>query len=117
MGSVYIIDSLIFDSGSSELPTEGYGKMMLDTLVSYVKKKKGMAVNVMGYTDASGIEDKNILISRERAKAVKDYLIANGLSEESVNHYGYGSKNPIAPNRYKWGRDLNRRIEIEFVAR
>lgn len=117
VGSKFIIDSLVFESGSAELPMEGTGVEMLDTLVFLMKKKKGMTLNIIGYTDASGIEDNNIMISRTRAEAVRNYLISKGLRAEEISAYGYGSKNPIAPNRYKWGRDLNRRIEVEFVAR
>ena len=72
-------------------------------------------MNVNGYTDSSGIEENNQVLSENRAKAVYDYLVANGISPERLNFKGYGSANPIAPNRYLWGRDINRRIEIEFM--
>lgn len=117
LGSVFIVDSLEFASSSFELPTKGKGIELLDQLIQFVQKKEGMQIRVKGYTDASGIEENNVALSRNRAKAVYDYLLANGLSAKQVMHLGLGSENPIAPNRYKWGRDLNRRIEIEFVAR
>jgi outer membrane protein OmpA-like peptidoglycan-associated protein len=117
LGSVFIVDSLEFASGSFELPQGGKGIELLDQLILYVQKKKGLTIRVNGYTDSSGIEEKNVTISENRAKAVYDYLIAHGLTTEQLSYHGHGSENPIAPNRYKWGRDINRRIEIEFVAR
>ena len=115
MGSIFIIDSLNFPSSMATLPEFGVGKETLDQLVSYLKENKYVKININGYTDASGIEENNIVLSQERAKAVYDYLIANGVAASRLQHQGYGSQNPIAPNRYKWGRDINRRIEIEFV--
>ncbi|MGB1103601.1 MAG: OmpA family protein [Crocinitomicaceae bacterium] len=112
----YIIDSLIFASSSAELPETGKSIATLDKLAEYLKNNENIAIKIDGYTDASGIEDKNVLLSGDRAKAVYDYLISQGVSSDRLSFEGHGSKNPIAPNRYKWGRDLNRRIEVTFVA-
>ena len=116
LGSVFIIDSLVFASSSAVIPTEGPGYENLMSLVSHLNKNKGLKININGYTDASGIAEKNQALSEERAKAVYDFLIAQGISATRLAYKGHGADNPIAPNRYKWGRDINRRIEIEFVA-
>lgn len=116
LSSNFIIDSLIFASSSFEIPVEGPGYDNLIRLVDYLNKKKTLSVNINGYTDASGIEEKNQELSKNRARAVYDFLINNGIAPERLKYYGNGSKNPIAPNRYMWGRDINRRIEVEFVA-
>jgi len=116
LGSVFIVDSLIFESSSSVIPDSGIGIITLGKLAQYMKEHKGIKININGYTDASGIAENNIILSQERAKAVYDFLIANGVKPNRLTHRGWGSENPIAPNRYKWGRDINRRIEIEFVS-
>jgi outer membrane protein OmpA-like peptidoglycan-associated protein len=116
MGSVYIIDSLIFESSSAVLPTQGFCIQVLDDFIAYMNENKFVKVNINGYTDSSGIAENNKTLSQDRAKAVYDYLLSNGIAQNRLIHKGWGSENPIAPNRYKWGRDLNRRIEIEFVA-
>lgn len=116
MGSVFIIDSLIFESSSSVLPEGGYCIQVLDDFVNYMSENKGVKININGYTDSSGIPENNKTLSQERAKAVYDYLISKGIAPGRLIHNGWGSEKPIAPNRYKWGRDLNRRIEIEFVS-
>jgi len=115
LGAVFIIDSLNFPSSMATLPESGIGKENLDKLVHYLKHHKHVKITINGYTDASGIEENNILLSEQRAKAVYDYLVANGIDSSRLIYKGWGSENPIAPNRYKWGRDINRRIEIEFV--
>ncbi|NOQ75179.1 MAG: OmpA family protein [Crocinitomix sp.] len=115
MGSTFIIDSLAFASGSFDLPTSGYGYDNLNQLVQYLKDKKGVKANINGYTDSSGIDEKNQALSESRAKAVYDYLIAQGIAPERLIYKGYGSAKPIAPNRYLWGRDINRRIEVAFM--
>jgi outer membrane protein OmpA-like peptidoglycan-associated protein len=116
MGSVFIIDSLIFESSSAVLPEAGFCIQVLDEFVQYMSENKYVKVNINGYTDSSGIAENNLTLSQERAKAVYDYLIAKGVAANRIYHKGWGSEKPLAPNRYKWGRDLNRRIEIEFVS-
>lgn len=115
MGSVYIVDSLNFASSSSVLPDAGYGLAVLNQLVTYLQNHKYTKIQINGYTDSSGIKENNDTLSTERAQAVNDYLVLKGISQNRILHRGWGSENPIAPNRYKWGRDINRRIEIEFV--
>jgi outer membrane protein OmpA-like peptidoglycan-associated protein len=115
MGSTFIVDSLIFPSSSSVLPSEGYGIEILNKLVVFLMQNKFAKITVNGYTDASGIPEKNDTLSQERALAVYNYLISQGVEKSRIIHKGWGSQNPIAPNRYKWGRDINRRIEVEFV--
>lgn len=115
MGSTFIIDSLIFASSSFVIPADGYGAILLNNLIAYLKEHKYTKIQVNGYTDSSGIKENNDTLSIKRAQAVNDYLVAGGISQSRITHRGWGSDKPIAPNRYKWGRDINRRIEIEFV--
>lgn len=114
--SQFIIDSLTFASSSFELPTSGKGLTNLDRLIAYLKEHEHVKATITGHTDASGIKEKNDTLSENRAKAVYTYLVSNGIAENRLLYQGFGSDDPIAPNRYKWGRDINRRIEIEFVS-
>ena len=113
--SNFIIDSLQFASGSAELPDTGMALNYIDELLVVLKKNSHLKIHVHGYTDASGIAEKNDTLSENRAKAVYDYAIGHGLDKQRILYSGHGSENPIAPNAYKWGRDLNRRIEIELL--
>ncbi|MFD1553083.1 hypothetical protein DNU06_12195 [Putridiphycobacter roseus] len=113
--SNFIIDSLQFASGSALLPESGIAIDYINELLLILKKNPVLKIKINGYTDASGIAEKNVLLSNERAKAVYDYMIAGGLNANRIHYAGHGSADPIAPNAYKWGRDINRRIEVELV--
>ncbi len=68
---------------------------------------------IEGHTDATGNALNNKLLSEERARAVKQYLIANMEIEPSqVEHYGLGDQKPIESNRTAEGRRKNRRIDV-----
>ncbi|MDX1349414.1 MAG: OmpA family protein [Putridiphycobacter sp.] len=114
--SNFIIDSLQFASGSADLPESGIAIDYMNELIQILKKNPALKIQINGFTDASGIAEKNVLLSEERAKAVYQYFVDQGLSPNRVFYRGHGSAAPIAPNAYKWGRDLNRRIEVELVS-
>lgn len=67
---------------------------------------------VAGFTDSKGDDESNKKLSAERAKAVRDYLIAKGVPEANIVAVGYGEANPIADNNTPEGRRANRRIEF-----
>lgn len=113
--SNFIIDSLQFLSGSYSLDSSGSDLKYLNELANYLLINKYIKAYIHGYTDASGIPEKNLILSEQRAKAINDYLISKKINENRILYKGHGSENPIATNTYKWGRDLNRRIEVEFM--
>jgi hypothetical protein len=67
---------------------------------------------VEGYTDNVGSDEFNQKLSEQRADGVRDYLISQGISENSVSARGLGKSNPIAPNETAQGRAQNRRVQI-----
>lgn len=70
-------------------------------------------IMVEGHTDATGSAYKNKILSQQRAKAVKEYLLANlNLKDSQIEAIGKGDQEPIASNKTAEGRAKNRRIEI-----
>jgi len=70
-------------------------------------------VTVTGFADARGSEEVNLKLSRDRAEAVKTWLLArSGVSSERILAVGMGEENPAASNQTAAGRELNRRVEI-----
>jgi len=66
-----------------------------------------------GHTDSIGNPSTNKRLSEERAKAVREYIIANmEISREQITAIGYGDTKPVASNKTSEGRELNRRIDI-----
>ena len=113
IGEALILKHVMFEPNMTEL-TEA-SKLQADTLVDILKANSDLIIEVFGYTDKSGIEEKNVVLSKNRAKALHDYLIENGIEAERLFYSGCGSGNPIAPNKYRWGRDINRRIEVVII--
>ena len=84
----------------------------LDGIAAIMKEFSGVKFNINGYTDSTGSVAKNLAISKERAKAVKDYLASHGIAANRLKANGYGIADPIASNKTSKGRAANRRVEI-----
>jgi len=78
-----------------------------------LKQSPQLKVELAGYTDSSGASELNLKLSQQRAEAVRDYLLAEGVDKSQVTAKGYGEKNPIADNSTPEGRKMNRRVEIQ----
>ena len=73
-------------------------------------------VEISGHTDAVGGRKHNLDLSRRRAEAVRDYLVAQGIDTARLETRGAGPDQPIASNDDKKGRSLNRRIEFKVLS-
>jgi len=69
-------------------------------------------VAVSGYTDNTGNDGINVPLSTSRAKAVADFLVAQGVPADRVTAKGFGSADPVASNATPDGRAQNRRVVI-----
>jgi outer membrane protein OmpA-like peptidoglycan-associated protein len=68
---------------------------------------------VEGHTDANGSDSNNLILSQDRADAVKQYLVANaGVNPEKISSIGYGEARPVSTNETAEGRTRNRRIDL-----
>ncbi len=67
---------------------------------------------VEGHADIQGAEKHNLELSRNRAQAVTEYLISQGVPRSSIEPAGFGFKYPIADNKSTSGRAKNRRVDI-----
>ncbi|MDH2067223.1 OmpA family protein [Pantoea sp. GD03673] len=109
------LDSLsLFDSGKAELKA-GSTKVLVNALVD-IKARPGWLIVVAGHTDITGNTQRNQLLSRERAEAVRDWMRDTGdLPESCFAVQGYGDSRPVASNDTPEGRGQNRRVEISLV--
>jgi outer membrane protein OmpA-like peptidoglycan-associated protein len=69
-------------------------------------------VEIVGHTDSSGSDVSNNTLSVERARSVRDYLVAHGVAAANVTTSGRGEREPVADNSSDAGRARNRRVEI-----
>ncbi|MGA2114318.1 MAG: OmpA family protein [Bryobacteraceae bacterium] len=72
----------------------------------------GLKIQLEGHTDSIGSDEYNQTLSEQRADAVRDYLIGQGVSEATVSAVGLGKSNPVASNDTAEGRQRNRRVEM-----
>ena len=87
----------------------------LERVVALAAACRGAMISITGHTDASGDATWNQQLSLARARAVGDWLVAHGVEAERVDFTGAGSSEPIASNETRYGRSLNRRIDIAFA--
>lgn len=90
----------------------------LDALMADARFAGGGAITLSGHSDASGNDTDNLVVSRRRAEAVRDYLVSRGASEDRITVIALGERRPIEPNAnpdgtdYPEGRQRNRRVEV-----
>lgn len=102
-----------FESGSAVLAMSG--TQILDEMAVALNKVGGKKVKIIGHTDSSGDAAKNLALSKERAVAVKNYLINKSIAAERLSVEGLGSNKPVADNATADGRKKNRRIEFDVI--
>lgn len=90
-------------------------KLVLDSAVAYLKARPNSAVEVRGHTDSVGNDEANMRLSKARAEAVRDYLIANGIEAGRLTANGYGETEHVAPNDTPAGREQNRRVTLRIA--
>lgn len=74
---------------------------------------QGSSLVVEGHTDANGSDSANLILSQDRADAVKQYIVSNfAVDPEKISSIGYGESRPVATNETQEGRARNRRIDV-----
>ena len=104
---VDIATDAAFDYGSAML-RPAFAAQLSPIMNPYSRQ----SVRVSGFTDNVGAADYNLKLSRQRAQAVADALIAQGFNAMQLSISGYGEGNPVASNADANGRYRNRRIEL-----
>jgi len=71
------------------------------------------SISIEGHTDANGSDSTNLILSQDRADAVRQYLVSNfAMNPEKITSVGYGEARPVATNETAAGRTRNRRIDL-----
>jgi len=111
---VFLKNDILFDVNSAVLSTDAM--QTLKDLNRVLKKYPKNRIVVQGFTDSTGSEEYNKQLSTQRAQAVYNYLLSNGLKTLSITYIGYGESNPIASNDTEAGRAQNRRVVLAITA-
>ena len=109
-GLIVSMSDVLFDTGKYSLKSGAREKLakVAGILIAY----PGLNIEVGGYTDNVGGDDMNQKLSENRAGAVRDYLVEQGVTTNSVSAKGYGNTLPVASNDNSAGRQENRRVEL-----
>lgn len=111
---------ITFDSGIlfavSSYKLEDQAKTNIQRLAKILNKYPDTNILVVGYTDSTGKEDFNMKLSDQRAKAVVDYTVSQGVDAARFTYKGLGPQEPVASNDTVEGRQQNRRVEIAVFA-
>ncbi|MGV9013958.1 MAG: OmpA family protein [Flavobacteriales bacterium] len=111
---------LTFDSGLlfgvDQSNLNEASKSNLTDLAATLNKYPDTNVLVEGHTDASGSDDHNMELSKERAASVSSFLVGQGVATSRITTTGYGETQPIADNETVDGKAKNRRVEVAIFA-
>ncbi len=88
---------------------------VLGSVALVLKEYKSTMIEVAGHTDSTGSDSYNQMLSQQRAQAVTNVLIQNGVQPVRIDTVGYGESRPIANNSTAAGREQNRRVELTLL--
>jgi outer membrane protein OmpA-like peptidoglycan-associated protein len=109
-GLIVNMSDVLFDTGKYTLkPTT---QISLAKVAGILEAYPGLKVQVEGYTDSVGSDDYNQKLSENRAAAVKDFLVSQGVQPNSITSAGFGKSDPVADNTSASGRAQNRRVNM-----
>ncbi len=127
-GNIILSEGVLFDWGSSDIKAEA--EPALDRLIGVFARfladdenaRYVDSIVISGHTDSSGTDQRNRVLSTDRANAVLSYLLEEegGRLEKYASYFcaaGYGKTRPVADNETEEGRAANRRIEISIILR
>ncbi|CAG5078641.1 OmpA family protein [Parvicella tangerina] len=112
-GSEIVLKNIFFDVDKSDLKPESIPE--LEKLKDFLTKNSSIKIELGGHTDSDGDDAHNMTLSKNRAKAVKDWLIKHGIDESRLTHKGYGETEPIRPNDTPENKALNRRTVAKIL--
>jgi outer membrane protein OmpA-like peptidoglycan-associated protein len=91
-------------------------KSNLQQLAQTLEKYEDTDILIEGHTDASGSDEHNMALSKQRAESVASYLTVSGVKGSRITTMGYGETQPIADNSTTAGMAQNRRVEVAIYA-
>jgi len=109
-GLVANMSDVLFRSGSFELAPGA--RERLAKVSGIVLAYPSLHLSIEGHTDSVGGDEYNQNLSEQRAQAVRDYFVQQGISSSTIETHGYGKSAPIASNDSPEGRQQNRRVEL-----
>ena len=115
VGQSIVLKNIFFDFNKSTLRKESENEIA--QLTKLLIDIPTMKIEISGHTDSYGSDTYNKTLSHQRAKAVFDRLIQNGIKADRLTFMGFGEEKPIDTNETDAGRQMNRRTEFKVTAK
>ncbi len=109
-GLIVNMSDVLFDVNQATLKPGA--KVRLAKVAGIIQAYPDLKLQIEGYTDSTGSVEHNQELSERRAAAVRDFLVAQGVSMNNVYAQGFGPENPVASNGTPQGRQMNRRVDL-----
>lgn len=109
----HAFNNLEFETGKAVISASSFES--LDKLAALLLEKPQYFLLIEGHTDNVGSRESNLILSRNRAEAVKKYLMKKGVTEDRILTKYYGPDKPVADNNTEEGRQQNRRVEMTVI--
>jgi outer membrane protein OmpA-like peptidoglycan-associated protein len=106
-------DNLEFETGKDVIKQASLPS--LTELAEVLKKKSTWGLQISGHTDNVGDDQKNLILSKKRAEAVKAFMVSQGIDASRLSTLYFGETQPIATNDTPEGRQKNRRVEMKII--
>jgi OmpA-OmpF porin, OOP family len=105
-GKSRVLENVYFETGKSELKPQSFSE--LDKIAEIFTANPALKAEISGHTDNTGKPEDNKKLSEERARAVVEYLVTQGVKREQLTYKGYGSEQwQIPRNRCKRRYDIS----------
>jgi outer membrane protein OmpA-like peptidoglycan-associated protein len=108
-----VLNGIRFDFNKADIKAEFVP--VLDEAVAVLQKHPGKKVGIEGNTDAIGSDAYNEKLGMRRAESVKKYLVEKGIAADTLTTESFGESKPVADNKTKEGRAMNRRVEFKVA--
>ena len=111
VGERVVMNNIFFQTDQYELLETS--RFELRKLLDFLDRNPDIKIEIGGFTDNVGSPEYNLELSKNRAKAVNDYLISKGVDQARIKYIGYGETHPVDTNNTEQGRANNRRTEFK----
>jgi len=106
-------ENLEFETGKDVIKPESIPS--LTKLAEVLQKKPEWRLQIAGHTDSQGNDQNNLILSKKRAEAVRNFMVSQTITEDRLNVLYFGETMPIADNSTPEGRQKNRRVEMKII--
>jgi OmpA-OmpF porin, OOP family len=102
-----------YETGKATIRPESY--KVLNDLVAAMQRNADSRIELAGHTDSDGSAEANLQLSKDRAAAVRAYLVQKGIAATRIETAGHGETQPVANNATEAGKAQNRRTEVRVI--